>query len=76
MKLLFTKDDSGDIKVQIQVGTILEDFSYIEMVKQLLNDNQIIEPDFRNIEDDERSKIKDMLAEIGKVFSDESDNKG
>ena len=32
MKLHFSKNEQGDILVQIETGTILSDFDYIEML--------------------------------------------
>jgi len=73
MRLIFTKDASGDIKAQIHKGTVLTDFSYTEMVNQLLENNEIEEVEFNNIEEDEKNKIEEMLSEISEVFLDEEE---
>ena len=44
-------------------GTILSEFDYIEMLKQLSQNNQI-ESDWGNLEDNERSKIEELLEKI------------
>ena len=36
MRLLFKKKENGDIEVQIEKGTALMEFNYIEMLRQLL----------------------------------------
>lgn len=41
MKLHFYKNETGNIQVQIETGTVLSEFNYIEMLKQLTQDNQI-----------------------------------
>jgi len=74
MKLIFTKDANKEINVQLQKGTIVEDFSYIEMVSQLLTSNSFDDTDFTNLLDEEQSKIQAMLDKISAVFQDEEGN--
>lgn len=74
MRLVFTKDNNDDIKAQIHTGTILTDFSYVEMVKQLIENKEIDDVSFDGIEDDEKTKIEEMLDEISKVFAEEEDD--
>lgn len=74
MRLVFTKEANGDIKSQIYTGTILTDFSYTEMVKQLLQSNVIEESEFNGLEKEEESKIKEMLENISSIFENEVDN--
>lgn len=64
MKLIFTKTENGDINVLIQKGTIVESFSYLEMLKQLLDSNVIDEPDFTGFEEIEKERIKELLNKI------------
>lgn len=71
MKLIFTKDANNEINVQLQKGTVIEDFSYTEMVRQLLSQNVFEDTDFTNLSDDEQAKIKNMLDKISAVFQDE-----
>jgi hypothetical protein len=71
MKLIFTKDANNEINVQLQKGTVIEDFSYTEMVSQLLTQNVFDDTDFTNLSDDEQAKIKSMLDKISAVFQDE-----
>ena len=77
MKLIFTKDANNEINVQLQKGTIVEDFSYTEMVCQLLINNAFDDTDFTNLSDEEQSKIQSMLDKIISVFQDDEveDNK-
>ena len=64
MKLIFTKGEDNDINVQLVKGTILVDFSYTEMLKQLLENNNFEETEYHNISDDEKSRIEVMLKKI------------
>ena len=63
MKLHFNKNDKGDIQVQIEKGTILVDFDYLEMLKQLIQNNQI-EPEWGNLDMDEKERLNDLLEKI------------
>ena len=63
MKLHFNKTTEGDIQVQMDKGTILSEFDYIEMLKQLSQNNQI-ESDWGNLEDNEKAKIDELLNKI------------
>ncbi len=73
MKLIFNKDENNDITVKIQQGTIPVDFTYTEMVKQLLANNTIEESDYGNLSDDEKVNLEEMLSKISKIFSDENE---
>jgi hypothetical protein len=72
MKLIFSKDDNNEISVQLQNGTIVEAFSYTEMVRQLLISNKFEDTDFGNLSTEEREKVQTMLDKISKVFEDEN----
>lgn len=75
MKLIFSKDNStNEISLQLQRGTTVEDFSYVEMVRQLLERNVIEDTDFGNLSPEEQGKIQTMLDKIGKVFEEESES--
>lgn len=66
MKLHFNKNDKGDILVQIEKGTTLVDFDYVEMILQLMNENKI-ETDWGNLETLERGKLQELLNKIGEA---------
>lgn len=71
MKLIFEKNEKGDIEVQIQKGTNLISFNYVEMLKQLLDNNTIAEDcEFGNLDEEEISVLKNMLTDITKAISD------
>lgn len=64
MKLIFKKNEAGDVAVTMFKGTAETQFSYIEMVKGLL-EKEPLESEFdETITADEQSQIKDVLAEI------------
>ena len=63
MKLYFNKTTEGDVQVKMEKGTVLSEFDYIEMLKQLSQNNQI-DSDWGNLEDNERNKIEELLEKI------------
>ena len=63
MKLHFNKTPEGDVQVKMEQGTVLSEFDYIEMLKQLSQNNQI-DSDWGNLEDNERNKIEELLEKI------------
>lgn len=73
MRLLFTKDANNEIEVKLQKGTFIEDFTYTEMISQLLVDNNFKDTDFGNLSDEEQIKLNAMLLKISDVFKDEED---
>ena len=64
MKLHFSKNESGDINVQLEKGTILIDFDYIEMLSLLVERNEVDEPDWGNLNENEKSKLQELLQKI------------
>ena len=71
MKLFFNKEENNDITVKIQQGTIPVEFTYTEMVKQLLENNAIDDTDFGNLTEEEEKSLKEMLGKISKIFEEE-----
>jgi len=71
MKLIFNKEDNNDITVKIQQGTVAVDFTYTEMIKQLLEDNTIDDTDFGNLSDDEKENLEEMLNKVSNIFAEE-----
>jgi len=63
MKLHFKKTESGDIQVQIEKGTVLDAFDYVEMLKQLMQENAI-ECEWGNLDEPEKSKLNELLEKI------------
>lgn len=71
MKLFFFKDENNEISLQLQRGTTAEDFSYIEMVRQLLERNTFEDTDFGNLSAEEQGEIQTMLDKISKIFQED-----
>lgn len=71
MKLIFTKTDENEISVQLQNGTVLENFSYTTMVKQLLQLNAFEENVYNNLSEEEIERVEKMLEKINNVFEEE-----
>ncbi len=63
MKLHFNKTESGDIQVQIENGTVLNEFNYVEMLTQLMQDNSI-ESNWGNLDEQEQKKMGELLGKI------------
>jgi hypothetical protein len=63
MKLHFKKTESGDIQVQIEKGTVLDAFDYVEMLKQLMQENTI-DCDWGNLDEQEKNKLNELLDKI------------
>lgn len=72
MKLIFTKNESGEITVQMQDGTIVVDFDYVNMIKKLMEHNEI-ELGFVGLEQQERDKIDELTGKITKAVKDEKE---
>lgn len=70
MKLFFKKDEQGEIVLDIQKGTVRVDFDYVEMLRQLLERNEIEEPDFEGMDDEEITKVRELLAKIKTAVDD------
>ena len=66
MKSHFDKNDKGDILVQIEKGTTLIDFDYVEMIKQLMVNNKI-EVSWGNLEKLEQDKLQELLDKISQA---------
>jgi hypothetical protein len=71
MKLIFNKEENNDITVKIQQGTIPVEFTYTEMIEQLLENNTIDDTDFGNLSEDETKNLEDMLNKISDIFDEE-----
>lgn len=63
MKLHFEKTESGDVQVQIEKGTVLTEFDYIEMLSQLMQENSIV-CDWGNLDEQEKEKLNELLEKI------------
>ncbi len=71
MKLFFNKEENNDVTVKIQQGTVPIEFTYTEMVKQLLENNSIDDTDFGNLTEEEGKSLSEMLGKISEIFAEE-----
>lgn len=70
MKLVFKKNEAGDVSVDMFVGTGTVQFSYIEMIKVLIA-GEPLDADFdESISEEEQKQIKEVLAEIEATAKD------
>ena len=64
MKLVFKKNENGDVSVTMFKGTAEAQFSYIEMIKALLA-GEVLDRDYdESISKEEQTQINDVLKEI------------
>lgn len=64
MKLVFKKNENGDVSVTMFKGTTEAQFSYIKMIKALIA-GEPLDADFdETITNEEQVQIKDVLKEI------------
>ena len=64
MKLVFKKNENGDISVTMFKGTAEAQFPYIEMIKALLAGEALDRDYDENISKEEQVQINDVLKEI------------
>lgn len=73
MKLLFKKNENGDVSVTMFKGTADAQFSYIEMIKALLA-GEALDSDYDDsISKDEQAQINDVLKEIENIAKEAKD---
>ncbi len=73
MKLIFSKSKESELTVKLAIGTIAEDFSYIEMVKQLLKKNKFEDNQYSGLSSEEKSKIEEMLKKINQAVEEDEE---
>ena len=74
MKLVFSKRDNEDIKVEIQKGESRISFDYPEMVKLLYNDKQIEDSELiGEFSEIEKKSINELIQSIRQVIRQESE---
>lgn len=64
MKLVFNKNENGDVSVTMFKGTAEAQFSYIEMIKALLAGEALDRDYAESISKEEQAQINDVLKEI------------
>ncbi len=70
MRLVFKKDEDHQISVFHEVDGNQQDFSYVDMIKALINSKKLDEPDISDgFTDAEIKSIKSMVALINKEIS-------
>lgn len=75
MKLIFRKNE-GEMEVLIRTGTAEDEFSYIEMIKSLIDKNKFEDTEFDvSITDKEKECINELLAKINIIVDENSKEK-
>jgi len=71
MKLIFEKGEEKNLQVKIRDGLAEKEFSYIDMIKSLRDNNVFDTSEFdENITDDEQERINSMLLKINEVITE------
>lgn len=74
MKLKFDKGANGEISVVINEGTETLDFSYITLIKGLLNKQDVTCEFTGAVEAEEQKQILELMAEINKLAKPDENN--
>ncbi len=75
MKLIFRKKE-GEMEVLIRTGTAEDAFSYIEMIKSLIDNNKFEDTEFDiSISDKEKESITELLSKINLTVEENSKEK-
>lgn len=71
MKLIFEKDAEKNLQVKIRDGLAEKEFSYIDMIKSLRDNNVFDASEFdANITEDEQDRVNSMLLKINEVITE------
>ena len=77
MKLFFSKNDRDEIIVKMSTSTVQQEFSYVEMIKNLLENNVFDDTDFTDeFSDEEIDRIESMLTKINDSIATEDSGIG
>ena len=79
MKLIFNKDENSQISVSQEVEGKKKSFSYVDMIKNLISEKKLEEPQVDDsFSEAEKKSINDMVDFINKEVSvlDEQDPSG
>lgn len=74
MTLKFDKNENGEVTVAVSEGTDVLVFSYIEMIKQLLNKQVPTITFTEKILDEEKAQINELFDKIKKIAIPEEQN--
>lgn len=70
MKLVFKKNEQNEISVVRRIGDKEQDFSYVDMIKALIETKSLEPPDvLGGFSEAEKSSIKSMTSFINKSLS-------
>lgn len=71
MKLSFSKNDDLEVSVKQKIGDVYYPFSYIEMIRGLIDTKKLCEPEIiGDFSESERNSIASMIKHINDEVSD------
>lgn len=74
MKLKFDKGTNGEISVVINEGTESFDFSYIALIKGMLNKQELSCEFSGTVEAEEQKQISELIADINRLAKPSDNN--
>lgn len=74
MKLTFDKSANGEISVTVTEGTQTVAFSYISLIKSILNKQDVTCEFTDNIEENEKKQILELVVDINNIAKPEDVN--
>lgn len=75
MKLIFSKNENESLEVELAKGTVTEEFSYVKLIKGLLENDKLDDTQFdESITDEEIEVIEKMVSRINDKVETESGN--
>ncbi len=71
MKLVFHRNESEEIELQLGVGTVTKDFSYVELIQGILNGDTLEESIYdTTITDEEKERIGEMVKAVNDTIEE------
>ena len=68
--MIFSRDEEKNLSLKLVRGTITEDFSYVNMIKELIDGKSFEDPVYPdNITEEEKARISIMLDKINDAVS-------
>lgn len=71
MKLVFNKNEEQEISVLFKIGANTTEFSYIHMIKKLIDVKSMEEPEFEgDFSDAEKESVRSMISHINREVTE------
>lgn len=75
MKLKFEKNDASEVSVSLDIDTVVQDFDYIVMMKELIKSRNMEDPEILGgFSEAEAHSIKSMVKYLNDALSNEDED--